>query len=380
MTLLRIRSLILKEFRQLRRDRRSLRLFLFAPVIQLFLFGYAVSTDLRNVKLAVALGDPSASARALVTAILETKAFVVTRRTDDASRLRAWLDDGTAQIALDIPPDFDRSLTRGEAPQVQVVVDGSDSNTATLAMQYLQGAALSWAQRQQAARRRRHPEAMIRFRQVPRIDLEPRVWYNPDLKSTNYQIPGVLALIVLVICTAQTALAIVREREVGTLEQLSVTPLRSIELLIGKTIPFAALGMGFTVAIILVARFWFFVPLRGSLVFLLGSALLYLLNTLGLGLLISVVSSTQIQAQLTTAFLLTPLILLSGFLFPISAMPPWAQSLTLLLPTRYYFEIVRGVFLKGQGLASLWPQALSLLVLGSAFYGAGVLLFRKRAS
>jgi drug efflux transport system permease protein len=380
MTRLRIRSLITKEFRQLRRDRRSLGFFLVVPLMQLFLFGYAVSTDLRNVNLAVAIHDPSASARELVTAVLETHAFTLTQQSDDSSRLRGWLDDGTAQIALDIPPQFDQMVARGQAPEVQVLVDGSDSNTATLAVQYLQGAALAWASRYQAERRIRHPEAMLRFRQVPRIDLEPRVWYNPDLKSTNYQIPGVLALIVLVICTSQTALAVVREREIGTLEQLSVTPLRSVELLIGKTVPLALLGMGFTVAIILAARFWFLVPLRGSVPFLLVAALIYLLNTLGLGLLISVVSTTQIQAQLTTSFLLTPLILLSGFLFPISAMPAWARAFTYLLPTRYYLEIVRGVFLKGQGAAELWPQAFFLLMLGSAFYGAGMLLFRKRAS
>src|SRR5207249_12056957 len=180
---------------------------------------------------------------------------------------------------------------QGRAPMLQVLVDGSDSNSATLAMQYLQGAALSWAAREQGERRLRHPEAMLRFARVPRIELEPRVWYNPDLKSTNYQIPGVLALIVLAICTAQTALGIVREREVGTLEQLSVTPLRSSELLIGKTVPYAILGMGFTLVILLAARLWFHVPLRGSLLFLLPAALIYLLNTLGLGLLISVVSS-----------------------------------------------------------------------------------------
>src|SRR5262249_27306332 len=243
---LRVRSLVIKEFRQLRRDRRSIGLFLFPPVLQLFMFGYAVSTDLKNVKLALVIRAPSESARSLVRAVEQTRAFVVTRVSGDASEIRHWLDAGTAQIAMDLPPDFDQELSRGRTPQVQVLVDGSDSNTATLAMQYLEGAALAWAGREQAARRLRHPESMLRFQRVPRIELEPRVWYNPDLKSTNYQIPGVLALIVLGICTAQTALSIVREREVGTLEQLSVTPLRSVELLIGKTIPFAVLGMGFT--------------------------------------------------------------------------------------------------------------------------------------
>jgi ABC-2 type transport system permease protein len=230
------------------------------------------------------------------------------------------------------------------------------------------------------ARSLRHPEAMLRLARVPRIALEPRVWYNPDLKSADYQIPGVLAMIVLAVCMAQMALAVVREREVGTLEQLSVTPLRSVELLIGKSVPYAALGMGFTLVIIAAARFWFHVPLRGSLLFLLPTALLFMLNALGLGLLISIASATQIQAQLTASFLMMPLMLLSGFLFPIRSMPVWAQGFTYVLPTRYYLEIVRGVFLKGQGLAELWPQALALLALGTAFYTAGMLLFRKRAA
>jgi ABC-2 type transport system permease protein len=372
--------MVVKEFRQLRRDGRSLRLFLFAPVMQLFLFGYAVSTDLKNVRLAVAIRSPSESARRLVTTIEETRAFRLTRITDDATRLRRWLDDGTAQIALDLPLGFDRALARGEAAEAQVLVDGSDSNTATLAMQYLQGAALSWAARRQSDQARRHPERMVHFRRVPRIALEPRVWYNPDLKSTNFQIPGVLALILLALCTSQTALAVVREREVGTLEQLSVTPLRSVELLIGKTVPLAIVGMVLTVVIVVVARLWFHVPLRGSFPFLLVAAQLYLLNCLGLGLLISVVSSTQLQAQLTASFLMTPMILLSGFLFPISSMPAAAQAFTFLLPTRFYMEIARGVFLKGQGVLELWPQALGLLALGTIFYSAGMLLFRKRAA
>ncbi|MBI3910360.1 MAG: ABC transporter permease [Armatimonadetes bacterium] len=375
----RLLSIVLKELRQLRRDKRTLRLFLIAPVIQLTFFGYAISTDLKGVKLGVVIEDPSPEARRLVDAIVATRAFdlipTASARPDD---LRPWLDTGAAQIALHIPPGFARALARGQAPVVQVLSDGSDSNTATLAFQYLSGAARVWASRERQDYLRRHPSQAVRFARVPQVNLEPRFWYNPDLKSVDFQIPGVLALILLALGASQTSLMVVRERELGTLEQLSVTPIHAWELLVGKTIPMAGAGLVMTLLITVVAYVWFHVPLRGSIPFLLIAATLYLLNTLGIGLLISVISRTQLQAQITTSFLMTPLIMLSGFLFPIANMPQWAQWLTVILPTRYYMEVVRGVFLKGQGAAELWPQAVVLAILGVLLYLGGILSFRKR--
>ena len=220
---------------------------------------------------------------------------------------------------------------------------------------------------------------MSAFVKVPQINLEPRFWYNPALTSIDYQIPGVLALILLVLTLTQTSLLVVKERELGTLEQLSVTPIQAVELLVGKTIPVALVALVLGGFITLAAWGWFHVPVRGSLVFLFFSALVYLLNCMGMGLLVSVVSRTQMQAQLTSNFFATPLIMLSGFLFPIDNMPHWAQMLTYLLPTRYYMEITRGVFLKGQGFAELWPQTAALAVLGTILYVGGILAFRKRA-
>lgn len=378
MSVRRLVSIVVKEVRQLFRDRESLRMFMLAPVLQLIMFGYAISTDLKGVRLGVVLEDPSPEARRLVQAVQETHAFILARssaRPDDARR---WLERGDTQVSLHIPPGFARALARGETPAVQVLSDGTDSNTATLAFQYLSGAATSWASRERLERLRRHPEQAVRFLRLPQITVEPRFWYNPNLKSVNYQVPGVLALIALVLTLIQTSMMVVKERELGTLEQLSVTPIRPAELLVGKTLPIAVLGWVVTGAITFVAWSWFKVPLSGSLPFLFLSATLYLLNTMGLGLLVSVVSRTQMQAQLTANFLATPLILLSGFLFPIANMPTWAQWMTYALPTRYYMEIVRGVFLKGQGQAELWPQALALGVLGGVLYLGGILSFRKQ--
>jgi ABC-2 type transport system permease protein len=339
-----------------------------------------VSTDLKGVQLGVVMEDPSPAARALVRSILATDAFVLTRTSARPADLDRWLDRGEVQIALRIPLGFANTLARGQAPAVQVLSDGSDSNTATLAFQYLSGAATTWASRERLEWLRVHPERAVRFARTPRLELSPIFWFNPELRSRNFMVPGVLALILLMLALIQTSLMVVKERELGTLEQLSVTPIRGAELLVGKTLPVAA-------ACLFVACFTTFlawsvlrVPLRGSLPFLLFTGVLYLLSTTGMGLLVSVVSRTQMQAQLTANFLGTPLILLSGFLFPIANMPVWAQWITVLLPTRYYLEITRGVFLKGQGFPELWPQAVMLAALGAVLYLSGILLFRKRAA
>jgi ABC-2 type transport system permease protein len=379
MNVRRLLSIVRKEFRQLFRDRENLRLFVIAPLIQLVMFGYAVSTDLKGVRVGVVMEDRSPEARRMLQAVEQSQAFEIVRTDTRPEDARRWLDRGEADVSVHIPPGFSRALADGRTPAIQVLSDGSDSNTATLAYQYLSGASNTWAVRERVERMRRHPEGAERLVGTPRVQVESRFWYNPDLKSVNYQIPGVLGLIALVLTLMQTSLMVVKERELGTLEQLTVTPIRPVELLVGKTVPVAVLGWVLTGAITFVAWSWFRVPLRGSLPFLFLAASLFLLNTMGLGLLLSVVSRTQMQAQLLANFLSTPLILLSGFMFPIANMPDWAQWLTYAMPTRYYMEIVRGVFLKGQGLAELWPQAQALGLLGAALYTAGILSFRKQA-
>lgn len=378
MNLRRIGAIVQKEVRQLRRDPRLLQLLLLAPLIQLILFGYAISTDLKGVRLGIVLEDPSPESQQLIRAIEVTGAFVVTEVSAQPEDVQDWLDRGAADITLHIPPDFSQSMARGETPVVQVISDGSDPNTATLAYQYLSQAALSWASQARVDYLTRHPLEAVRFARVPQVEVQPRFWYNPELKSVNFQIPGVLALITLALTLTPTTILVVKERELGTLEQISVTPIRGAELLIGKTIPVAIAGMAMTLLIAVVAQVWFQVPLRGSVPFLFACSALFQLSTLGLGLLLAMVARTQLQAQLLASFLTTPMIMLSGFLFPIANMPRWAQWITYTIPMRYYMDVVRGVFLKGQGLAELWPQALMIAGLGVVLYGAGIFSFRKR--
>jgi ABC-2 type transport system permease protein len=378
MNLRRLLSIVKKEWRQLLRDKGLLGLFIAAPLLEIVFIGFAVNADLKRVAVGVVLGDPSPEARRLIETIDQLEALEVRRVSLGYGDAEQWLDRGEVQMALHIPAGFSRALANGQAPVVQVLSDGSDSNTATLAYQYLSGAAVLWASQERVDHLRRHPESAIRFAGVPQVQLVSRFWYNPGLKSLNFMIPGVLTVILLVVAMAQTALMVVKEKELGTLEQLNVTPIRPAELLVAKTIPALGLGLISGIIITFVARFGFQVPLKGDLAFLFLCATLYLVNTMGLGLLVSIVSPTQLMAQLLSNMAISPLLVLSGFLFPIDNMPAVAQWLSWAVPTRYFMEIVRGVFLKEQGLLELWPQAGMLAVLGVLFYLAGILLYRKR--
>jgi len=369
----RLRFVIRKEFRQLRRDPRAVRMAVIAPVLQLLLFGYAATTDLKNAPVAVCDRDQQTASRQLVTKLSQVGYFRVYAVGADPRQLLNELDHGRAQVTLDIPPGFSQDLARGRRAAVQVLADGSDSNTATLALSYLTGTLQSYAAEVQVDYLQRHGTAA-----VARLGLEPRIWYNPDLRSANYMLPGLVGLILLIITTNFTALSVVREREAGTLEQVIVTPLRPLELLLGKMIPVAVIGVVDALLIVAVSVLWFHVPLRGSLLLLFALAGGFLFCTLGTGLLISTLSRTQQQAQMTNFFLTMPAVLLSGFIFPIANMPTWAQWLTYLIPFRYFLAIARGIYLKGNGFALLWPQAAALFVLGLLLFGAGVALFRKR--
>jgi ABC-2 type transport system permease protein len=273
---------------------------------------------------------------------------------------------------------------RGRTVAVQIIVDGTDSNTASVVMdyanriivQYNQEASRNALAAQKVAAGIPGPDALS-----PRlggIDLRPRAWYNPDLRSRNYNVPGVIAVIIMLTSLLLTSMAIVREREIGTMEQLMVTPIRPAELILGKTLPFALIGFFDVILITVVAVFWFEVPIRGSLFLLFGATALYLLSTLGIGLFISTVSRTQQQALMSTFFFYLPAVLLSGFMFPIANMPAAVQYVTYANPLRYFLVIIRGIFLKGNGPAVLWPQMLGLLILGTAVITASGLRFRKR--
>jgi len=339
----------------------------FAPLLQLFIFGYAVTLDIKHIPLVVCDRDRQADSRELVGSFERSGYFDLLAGVDSPSEVRGPIESGRALMGLYIPDDFSKRLARGETASLQVIVDGTDMNSAGVAAGYTARLLAHYA-------RAREPGLAVR---AP-IEQQPRVWYNPDLRSVNYMVPGVICMILATVMIAMTAMAIVRERETGTLEQLVVTPIRPWELMLGKTAPFALIGMVDVCSIIVVARYWFGVSVAGSVVLLLALAMLFLLTTLGLGLFISTVSRSQQQAMLTAFFVIMPSVILSGFMFPIENMPRVIQWVTYLIPLRYFVEIVRGVFLRGVGMAVLWPQVAALAALGGAIFGLSAARFQKR--
>lgn len=348
----RVGGLVRKEFRQLFRDPRLARMIVVSPIIQLLIFGYAVSTDVRHTRLFVVDHDRTRESRALVDALTAGDYFRVVGRSDRSADVAEVLDHGRAVLALQIPPGYARDLRAPGGARVQMLVDGTNSNVATVALGYAEQIV------------RTHGLGTLDRRMVAPVDLRERAWYNPALVSRNYNIPAVIGTIMLMMSLMLTALAVVREREVGTLEQLMVSPMTAGELIMGKTIPFGLVGLGQMAMITVLSLLWFRIPFLGFAPLLLLAALLFLLTALGLGLLISTVSNTQQEAFLTTFLAIMPVMMLSGFMFPVTSMPVAFQWLTLLNPLRHYLEIVRAIFLKGAGLDALWPQYLFLLVMG----------------
>ena len=361
----RVFGLLAKEFRQMFRDPRMARVIFVAPLIQLLAFGYAVSTDLADTSMFVVDHDNTRESRELVSAITASGYFEVTGRSQSPADLVRALDRGDAILGVEIPRGYAEAWLGGGDARVQVLLDGTNSNTAAVAQGYItriiEGRAL---------------ERSMTGVTLP-VDLRERAWYNPELASRNYNVPAVVGTLIMLVCLLLTALAIVREREIGTLEQLKVSPLGAGELILGKTLPFAIIGLGDLVLVTTVAVLWFDVPLRGSLFLLFVASLFYVMAGLGMGLLISTVSKTQQEAFMGTFLVFMPALLLSGFMFPVSSMPRIFQDITLLNPVRHYIEIVRAIFLKGTGLDMLWPQFLALLLLGLALLTLATLRFRR---
>jgi len=380
----RLKHMLIKEFIQILRDPRMKAVIFVMPVLQLIVFGYAVTTDVTEIPTAIADFEYSRQSRELVRRFESSGYFKVIQRVGSAGAVRDLVDRGVVKAALQFDPGFTKDLMRGRTVAVQVIVDGTDSNTASVVMDYANRIIVQY--NQEASRNAVAAQKVARGTPSsddlpPRlggIDLRPRAWYNPDLRSRNYNVPGVIAVIIMLTSLLLTSMAIVREREIGTMEQLMVTPIRPTELILGKTLPFALIGFFDVVLITVVAVFWFAVPIRGSLFLLFGATALYLLSTLGIGLLISTVSKTQQQALMSTFFFYLPAVLLSGFMFPIANMPAAVQYVTYANPLRYFLVIIRGIFLKGNGPAVLWPQMLGLLILGTAVITASTLRFRKR--
>jgi ABC-2 type transport system permease protein len=367
---------IVKEFLQIRRDRKMIPLIFVAPVVQILVFGFAVNTDVTDVPTVLVDQDRSAASRDLVRRFVESGYFRLVGAEGQASGVDRWLATGRAQMALVIGPDFGSRLALGRGATIQVIVDGSDAASANVAMGY--AAALVGAFGAEVAPRHLAPPGAAR-RAAGRTDLVPRVLYNPDLRSRWFYVPAVLAMILMVMTMLLSAMGVVREKEIGTLEQLIVTPIRPWQLLLGKFAPFAIIGLFQMCLATAVTVFGFGVPLRGSFLLLLGLTLLFIVNTLGIGLLVSTLVQNQQQAMMGATFgAMIPMIYLSGLIFPIENMPRAIQMVTYAIPLRYYAEILRGVFLRGSGMEILWPEALALLGLGAALLTVAALRFRKR--
>jgi ABC-2 type transport system permease protein len=375
----RVGQIVRKELLQAFRDVRLRGLIFIAPVVQLMIFGYAVSTDVRNTHTYVVDLDRTPASRELLEAFTASGYFKVVGRSDRPADLIDALDHGKAIAGIEIPRGFARDLTRGGAT-IQILVDGTNSNVATVARGYAERIALQYGVRT-AARAAwgvgpaAGAGAGALASRVPgvAVELRERAWFNPDLASRDYNVPAVVGMIILLTSMLLTALAVVREKEIGTLEQLRVSPLTPGELIAGKTIPFALTGLLELAIVTSVALLWFHVPFRGNALLLLLASVLYLLPALGLGLLISTVANTQQEAFMVNFLIMMPTILLSGFMFPVSSMPTVFQWLTLLNPVRHYLEIVRAIFLKGAGFAPLWPHYAALLGMG-----VGVLLLSAK--
>ncbi len=354
---------IVKEFLQLRRDRKMIPVMIVGPLMQLLALGYAANSDVTSIPTLLVDLDHSPASRALVDRFTGSGYFDLVGSVGTVRDIDPWLVEGRAQIALVLAPGYGDDVAAGRAPAVQVIADGSDSNSAVVGLGYASRIITASAARPGAA---------------GWIDLVPRVWYNPDLKSRWFYVPAVVAMVLMLVTMILPSMAVVREKEIGTLEQLIVTPLRSWQLIIGKLFPFVAIGMLDMLLVTAVTVGHFRVPLRGSLLILALLTLLFIMTTLGLGLLVSTMVRTQQQAMMTSSFLLmVPMIYLSGLIFPIENMPAPIQYATYAIPLRYYAVILRGVFLKGSGLGVLWPEALALAGFGSVALLLASLRFRK---
>ncbi|MFZ0734242.1 MAG: ABC transporter permease [Candidatus Sulfotelmatobacter sp.] len=373
--LARLKQMLIKEFIQVFRDKRT-RFVLFAPpIIQMLIFGYAATFEIHHVSTAVLDLDHSQESRDLISRFTSSPYFDVQYQLTDSRQVEDLIDRGDATVALEINPGFAENLRKGQTAPLQVIVDATNSNTALIASGYINQIALGFAKDYQQDRINRISPQLIE--RVPSVDLIQRPWYNPDLRSRWFFVPGVIGSLTLVLVVNLTAFAVVRERELGTLEQIMVTPIRPAEFIIGKTLPFFLIGLLDVSLIAVVGTLWFQVPFRGQISVLFVGAILFLLCMLGVGLLISTVSATQQQALVTSFFFIMPAITFSGFGFPISTMPQWLQYLTYASPLRYFLVVLRGTYLKGVGMDILWPQMLAMFGLGMGLLTVAVFRFHK---
>jgi ABC-2 type transport system permease protein len=358
----RIREMLIKEFIQVFRDPQMCVLMLVPPILQLIVFGYAASTDVKNIATAIYDLDHSIESRDLISRFQESGYFDIRYYVNDPREIVRLIDENKVSTVIQINEDFSEKIHGNQTAILQIIVDGTDSNTASVVLSYSGRIVSNYSQQillERIARQNGISQAIIA------VEDETRTWFNENLESRDFYVPGILAIIVMLITFLLTSMAVVREKEIGTMEQIMVTPITPAEFILGKTVPFAIIGFVDMVLVTTVATLWFQVPIRGSVWVLSLSTFFYILSSLGFGLLISTVSQTQQQAMMTTFFFFFPATLLSGFVFPIENMPVVVQWLTYLNPMRYFLIIVRGVFLKGIGLDVLWHQIAALALIGT---------------
>lgn len=368
----RIIALLRKEFGQLFKDKRLLPIVFIAPVIQLVFLGYAASVDVKHIAFVLCDLDKTEESRRLAEKFVTSGYFTIEAATDDYNAVQAYLDDNRASMAMIIPHAFAEKLLKGEPAPLQVLVDGSEGNTAAIAVSYFNQIVSQFSS-----------EFISGFAgaglKTGGIKTEVRAWYNPEMESRNFMIPGVLVLILLVTTMNLTSMAVVKEKEIGTLEQIMVTPIRPAELIIGKLIPFTIVGAINATVVMVVMVYGFGIPIRGSVPLLVGLAGFFLLTTLGLGLFVSTITRTQQQAMMIGQFfVLQPMMYLSGFTFPVENMPWLLRMVSWGIPMRHFLVIVRSLILKGVGIDALWLQASLLLMMGAGILGASIMRFRKK--
>ncbi len=370
----RLRSMLVKEFIQVLRDPRMKTTIFVAPVFQIMVFGYAATTDVKNVPTAIYDLDNTPQSREITRAFVRSRYFQATRYIGSDRQVKDLIDKSVVKVVLRFNHGFSADLIGGKPARIQLILDGTDSNTGAVVLSYANSIIEDYS------RNFLHDKAYVLLEKiggVPSVDLRSRAWFNPNLVSRNFYLPGVIALIVSLMSLLLTSMAVVREKEIGTIEQLIVSPLTATELILGKLTPFAVIAIMEATFVTTIAVLWFKIPIRGSILLLLGSTLIYLLVSLGIGLLISTISSTQQEAMLSTFLFFLPANLLSGFIFPIRNMPVIIRYITLFNPLRYYMVILRGIFLKGIGIKILWPNIVILLVMGVAVLTISSLRFRK---
>ena len=371
----RIIAILVKEFLQTFRDPRMKMVIFIAPLIQILIFGYAATMDITNIPMAVYDLDNSPESREVIRRFSYSKYFNVKKNIDSLAEMKRVIDASEVLVVMKFDRGFGRYLNGNRTSQMQLIVDGTDSNASSIILSY---ANTIIGNMNQEIFNERVNVYLVPNTQVPSVALCDRRWFNPNLISRNYYLPGVIALIVTIMSLLLSAMAIVREKEIGTMEQLIVSPISPIELILGKILPFAVIALVQVTLITLLGTLWFKVPIVGSITLLLVSTLIYLLTSLGLGIFISTISSTQQEAMMSVFLIFFPMTLLSGFAYPIANMPPIIQWATLINPLRYYLVIIRGIFLKGSTFPILWDEMSALLVIGLTVIVVSSLRFQKR--